>query len=140
MSTGQANAGDGPQSILFSTFRLDRRSGQLTRAGTPIPLRAKTWALLLYLAERPGVLITRDELMDALWSGIAVTPDALTKSISELRQALGDEPAAPRFIETVHRRGVRFIAETQVAGSWSQVPGYENDRAGTGDWQPRKGI
>ncbi len=108
MNSDDAKTGEGLQSMVFSSFRLDRRTGQLTRDGTPIPLRAKTWALLLYLVERPGVLVTRDELLDALWPGVAVTPDTLTKSISELRRALGDEPATPRYIETVHRRGVRF--------------------------------
>jgi DNA-binding winged helix-turn-helix (wHTH) protein len=96
--------------IVFSSFRLDRKSGVLTHAGIPVPLRAKTWAVLVYLAERPGVLVTREELLNAVWPGVAVTPDTLTKSIGELRRALGDEQAAPRFIETVHRRGVRFVA------------------------------
>src|SRR5437868_3560419 len=52
------------QPMVFSPFRLDRSTGQLTRDGIPVPLRAKTWALLLYLIERPGVLLTRDELLD----------------------------------------------------------------------------
>jgi DNA-binding winged helix-turn-helix (wHTH) protein len=98
-----------PESILFSSFRVDRRSGELTRAGTPIPLRPKTWSVLLYLAERPGALVTRDELLDAVWPDVAVTPDTLTKSIGELRLALGDDAARPRFIATVHRRGFRFL-------------------------------
>src|SRR5262245_39175149 len=107
-----AEVDDRPRPIVFSPFRLDRRSGQLTRAGVPVPLRAKTWAVLLYLAERPGVLGTREEVLDAVWPGIAVTPDTLTKSIGELRRVFGDEQMEPRFIETVHRRGIRFVADT----------------------------
>jgi len=103
--TGGATAGMDPQSIVFSSFRLDLRGGQLTRAGAPIRLRPKTWAVLVYLAQRPGVLVTRDELLDAVWPDVAVTPDTLTKSIGEVRLALGDDSHAPRFIETVHRRG-----------------------------------
>jgi len=122
MSVGGAKGGEGSQSIVFSSFRLDRRSGQLTRAGTSIPLRAKTWAVLLYLAERPGVLVTREELLDAVWPGVAVTPDTLTKSIGELRRALGDESTTPSFIETVHRRGVRFIANTRDAAAIDSAP------------------
>src|SRR5215467_4023372 len=107
MATDEWKAGGASPFIVFSSFLLDRRSGQLTHAGTPIPLRAKTWAVLLYLAERPGVLVTREERLDAVWPGVAVTPDTLTQSIGELRRALGDDSTTARFIETVHRRGVR---------------------------------
>src|SRR5215467_6331814 len=112
MATDEWKAGGASPFIVFSPFRLDRRSGQLTRAGTPIPLRAKTWAVLLYLAERPGVLVTREELLDSLWPGVAVTPNTLLQSVGELRRVLGDQSTVPRFIETVHRRGIRFIADT----------------------------
>jgi len=78
--------------------------------GANVPLRPKTWSVLLYLAQRPGALVSRDEILDAVWPDVAVTPDTLTKSIGELRIALGDDPKAPRFIETAHRRGFRFLA------------------------------
>lgn len=98
--------------IVFTPFVLDRRGARLLRDGASIPLRPKTFGVLVYLAERPGELVTKDELLDALWPGIAVTPDTLNKSIGELRVALGDDTRAPRFVETVHRRGFRFIAAT----------------------------
>jgi DNA-binding winged helix-turn-helix (wHTH) protein len=101
--------------ITFGPFRLDPGSGRLWRGRGAIPLRPKTWAVLLHLAARPGVLVSRDELLDAIWPDTAVTPDTLNKSIGELRIALGDDRRAPRFIETVHRRGFRFVAETQPA-------------------------
>ena len=101
---------DSPLAITFSPFRLDLRRGLLLRGTKPIPLRPKTWAVLLYLAERPGVLVAKNELLDALWPDVAVTPDTLNKSIGELRVALGDDSRAPRFIQTVNRRGYRFIA------------------------------
>jgi tetratricopeptide (TPR) repeat protein len=85
------------------------------RGSQVIPLRPKTWSVLLYLAERPGALVTKDELFDALWPDVAVTPDTLNKSIGELRAALGDDSHVPRFIETVTRRGFRFIAATEAA-------------------------
>ena len=82
-----------------------------------IPLRPKTWAVLLYLAERPGALVTKDELFDALWPDVAVTPDTLNKSIGELRVALGDDsrPAlhrdrAPARL-SLHRRDARGRAD-----------------------------
>jgi len=118
-----------PEPIVFPPFRLDRRGGELTRAGRPLPLRPKTWAVLLYLAERPGALVTKEELLDAVWPDVAVTPDTLTKSIGELRLALGDDAATPRFIATVHRRGFRFIAATgapssahEEAPDWQETP------------------
>lgn len=95
--------------LAFSAFTIDLRGGQLLCAGRPVPLRPKTWAVLVYLAQRPGTLISRDELLDAVWPDVAVTPDTLTKSIGELRVALGDDTRQPRFIETVHRRGFRFL-------------------------------
>src|SRR5215470_7008986 len=100
------------ESPAFGPFRLDLRAGQLTRDGRPILLRPKTWAVLVYLVERPGVLVSRDELLDSIWRDVAVTPGTLTKSIGELRVALSDDPKTPRFIETVHRRGFRFIGGT----------------------------
>ena len=119
--------------IMFLSFCLDRRGGRLTCAGKPIPVRRKTWAVLLHLVERPGVLVTKGELLDAVWPDTAVTPDVLIRSIRELRIALGDDSRKPRCVETVHRRGYRFIAETQVAGSGSPVLGVREDKPETRD-------
>ncbi len=96
--------------ITFAPYRLDLRAGRLLRGNEPIALRPKSWSLLLYLAERPGVLVNKNELLDALWADVAVTESVLSKSIGELRVALGDSFKAPRLIETVSRRGFRFIA------------------------------
>jgi DNA-binding winged helix-turn-helix (wHTH) protein len=109
--------------LAFSAFTLDLRGGQLIRAGRPVPLRPKTWAVLVYLAQRPGTLISRDELLDALWPDVAVTPDTLTKSIGELRVALGDDTRRPRFIETVHRRGFRFLDTPRGAATAAAAGG-----------------
>lgn len=109
--------GEPPAEMRFGAFRLDVRAGLLYRGAQPLPLRPKTWAVLLHLARRPGALVSRDELLDAVWPNVAVTPDTLTKSIGELRQILGDDPSAPRFIATVHRRGFRFIAASEPAAT-----------------------
>jgi DNA-binding winged helix-turn-helix (wHTH) protein len=79
-----------------------------------VPLRPKTWALLRYLAERPQVLIPKDQVLNAVWGSIAVSDDALTRTVSELRRTLADDARTPRFIQTVHRRGFRFIAATEA--------------------------
>jgi DNA-binding winged helix-turn-helix (wHTH) protein len=100
----------------------------LVRDGRTIPLRPKTWGVLLYLAQRPGMLVSKDELLDVVWPDVAVTPDTLTKSIGELRAALGDDAKTPTCIETVHRRGFRFIARPPGAGSKSSVSAFEQSQ------------
>lgn len=99
-----------PAIIDFQPFQLDLRAGQLCREGTSVALRPKTFAVLQYLAERPGELLTKQVLLDAVWGGLAVSEDVVRLSVGELRAALGDDRAAPRFIETVPRRGYRFVA------------------------------
>src|SRR5262249_7575420 len=96
--------------ISFPPFRLDRTNEQLWRDDAPIPIRRKNLALLSYLAERRGQLVTKEELLEALWPGTYVTDVVLKVCINELRQGLGDDPRTPRFIETGHRRGYRFVA------------------------------
>ncbi len=96
--------------IDFPPYRLDLRDERLWRDQRAVALRPKTWALLRYLAEHPNVLVEKDELVIAVWGDVAVSDDALTRTISELRRKLHDDPRAPRFIQTVHRRGFRFIA------------------------------
>ena len=110
------------EAVAFGTFRIDLRASQLFDGERAVPLRPKTWAVLLYLAERPKVLVTRDELLDAIWPDVAVTPDTLNKSIGELRLALGDDSRTPRFLETVHRRGFRFIASRAAADEPAPTP------------------
>jgi DNA-binding winged helix-turn-helix (wHTH) protein len=63
------------------------------------------------MAEHPEVLVSKDELVRSVWGPIAVSDDALTRTVAELRRRLGDDAHTPRVIETVHRRGFRFIAE-----------------------------
>lgn len=95
----------------FGDFSFDPAAAELRRTGSVIPLRAKTLALLEYLVRRRGEVVSRAELMAALWPGTAVTDVVLNVCISELRGALGEDARAPRYIQTVHRRGFRFAAE-----------------------------
>ena len=99
--------------ISFGDFQLDRRTRRLRHRGSERPLRAKSSAVLLYLAEHPNRLVTHAELQRAVWPGTAVSPSVLRVSISEIRAALGAE--ADRFLTTVPRRGYRFTVETGVA-------------------------
>jgi len=100
----------GSPSYRFGPFVADGAAYRLLRGADPVELSPKALDLLFLFAARPGRLVTKDDLLQALWPGIAVTDNAITQVVSELRQALGDEPASPRFIETVPRRGYRFIA------------------------------
>ncbi len=117
----------GPDGVIeFPPYRLDPRSGRLWHGDRPVELRPKAWALLCYLAERPGALVTKEELHAAVWGDTVVSDDTLTQTLGELRRALRDDPRAPRVIETVHRRGVRFIARlhatpADTAGAVSAV-------------------
>jgi pimeloyl-ACP methyl ester carboxylesterase/DNA-binding winged helix-turn-helix (wHTH) protein len=99
----------------FHPFRLDSVSGQLYGGSGPIPLAPKALSLLEYLVDRPGRLIPKTELLDALWPGVFVGDGALKVCIRQIRRALGDDAEAPKFIETAHRRGYRFIASVTSA-------------------------
>lgn len=98
----------------FGAFTFDCVSYRVTHGAHVVNLTPKLLDLLLYLLERPAMLVTKDELLDALWPGANVTQNALAQAISELRQALGDDAASPQFIRTVARRGYRFIAPVTI--------------------------
>jgi DNA-binding winged helix-turn-helix (wHTH) protein len=104
-------------SLCFGEFRLDGASGTLSRDGRHQHLTPKAFDLLRFLIERPGELVTKEALFAAIWPGITVTDDALTRCIGELRRALGDDPRRPTFLETVHRRGFRFLARVTADGA-----------------------
>src|ERR1700722_8051150 len=95
---------------LFKTFRLDAANHLLWRNGDRVPLAPKAFDLLAYLVEHAGRLVTQDEILEALWSGTYVNPEVLRKYILEIRRTLGDRPDNPTFIETVPKRGYRFVA------------------------------
>lgn len=105
-----SNLGKPPRPATFGPFRLDPDRHRLWRGQSAIALRPKSWDVLCYLIEHAGVLVTKEALHEAIWHGAAVSEDSLTQCIGELRRVLGDSARRPRFIETVHRRGFRFIA------------------------------
>ena len=100
-------------SYKFGPFLVDGGAYRLMKSGENVPLSPKIIDLLLFLAARPSVLVSKDELFNALWPDVAVTDNALTQAISELRQALGDDAANPRYVQTVARRGYRFISPVE---------------------------
>lgn len=103
-----------PLHVRPDPIRLDLQRGVLLRGDRAVPLRPKTWSVLVYLASRPGTLVSRDDLLRAVWPDVAITDETVGKSISELRAALGDDHRVPRFIETVNRRGYRLLADLRA--------------------------
>jgi predicted ATPase len=108
--------------IDFPPFRLDPADERLWRGDAPVHLRPKSFRVLRYLVERPGHLVTTNELLDAVWPGVAVSGETLTQVIAELRRALGDHAHHPLFIQTIHRRGFRFIAGVQPSRVGNKIP------------------
>jgi len=108
----QTNAAS--QRIKFGCFEADLRSAELTKQGKRIMLQEQPFRLLAMLIERRGELVTREEVRQKLWPNTIVDFDhGLNKAISKIRDALGDSAEKPRFIETVARRGYRFLADVR---------------------------
>ena len=96
--------------VRFNEFQLDEANASLLFRGRPVALAPTPFALLCAQARRPGTLLTKHALLDEVWGHQFVTDSVLKTAISDLRMVLEDDPRQPRFIETVSRRGYRFIA------------------------------
>src|SRR5215510_870159 len=101
----------------FHPFRLDATNRCLWRADARVPLSPKAFAVLCYLVEHRGRLLSQNELLDAAWRNLEVQPEILKKYILEIRKALGDDADAPTYIETLPRLGYRFIAEVHESAA-----------------------
>ena len=112
-----------PVHVHFDEFELDEANARLLCNGRAVALAPTPFNLLCALARRSGVLLTKGALLDAVWGHQFVTESVLKTAISDLRAALGDNPRKPRFIETVSRRGYRFIAKPAEAPAAQSVPG-----------------
>jgi DNA-binding winged helix-turn-helix (wHTH) protein/predicted ATPase len=125
--------GQSDQAVRFGPYTFEASIGELRRGRRVIRLTPKAAAVLSTLVSRAGALVTKDGLFDAVWPGVAVSDAALTSCIQELRDALGDDARRPRYIETVHRRGYRFVAPVPEAraygGALLRVPEHLVGRA-----------
>jgi DNA-binding winged helix-turn-helix (wHTH) protein len=108
--------------VRFDAFELDEPNALLLRDGTPITLAPRPFGLLCSLARRPGALLTKNALLDEVWGHQYLSESVLRTAITELRTVLGDDPREPRFIETVSRRGYRFIAATIPVSATAPEP------------------
>jgi DNA-binding winged helix-turn-helix (wHTH) protein/tetratricopeptide (TPR) repeat protein len=107
--------------VHFPPFRLDLEDERLWRASESLRLTPRAFATLRYLVQHPGRLVTKAELIEAVWPQVHVGEAVLKGCISEIRQAIQDSAGAPRVIETVHRRGYRFV------GALGSPPGGADD-------------
>ena len=103
--------------VRFDAFELDEPNALLLRDGKAVTLAPRPFGVLCALARRPGSLLTKHALLDDVWGHQFVTESVLKTAVSEVRAALDDDPKQPRYIETVSRRGYRFIAATIGASS-----------------------
>src|SRR5262249_26274718 len=100
--------------FVFASFRLDSVNQELWQGEELVPLRPKLFFVLRHLVEHAGRLVTREELRAAAWSTTVVSESVLRGTIRELRDVLGDDATAARFVETVPHRGYRFVAPVTV--------------------------
>ena len=114
--------------LTFGSFRLDEANECLWRDSQTIALRPKAYAVLRYLVEHPGVLVTKQQLLDDVWPDTFVSDAVLKDSIRQLRDALGDDSKSPQYIETAHRRGYRFIAQITAPAAEHDSKGSDEPR------------
>ena len=103
-----------PRLIRFGIFELDLQSGELRKSGLKLKLTGLPFQVLAILLEHPGAVVTREELQKRLWPDTFVDVDhSLNTAINKIREVLGDSAESPRFVETLPRRGYRFIGELE---------------------------
>jgi DNA-binding winged helix-turn-helix (wHTH) protein/TolB-like protein/Flp pilus assembly protein TadD len=104
----------GGELFRFGTFEINAATGELRRNGSVVRLQPQPFKVLLLLARNPGEIVDRDQLRREIWGGTTVDFDrSLNVAIAQIRSALGDDPENPRFIQTVPRRGYRFLATVE---------------------------
>ena len=108
-----------PRTLRFGVFEINVRSGELWKQGRKVRLEGQPVQILLCLLENPGELVTRDELRQRLWPADTYVnfEHGLNAAVKRLRQALNDSAGNPRFVETLPRRGYRFLAPVQAVNA-----------------------
>src|SRR5215467_13788149 len=119
--------------VRFGVFEVDLQEEELRKSGIRIKLQDQPFQILTMLLDRPGQTVTRDELRQKLWPADTFVDfdHSLNSSIKKLREALGDDSENPRFIETLHRRGYRFVAPVDGFLTPAIPPGEQSPRGAT---------
>ena len=121
-----------PTRTKIGDWTLDAERNELARDGQSVRLEPKVIEVLAFLAQRPGRVVPREELLSAVWPGVVVGDDTLTQAIIKLRKALGDDAHRPRYIETISKRGYRLIAPVEESSP--------ETAGGTKTRMPRRGA
>lgn len=119
-TTAPEDETQGVERLAFGPFLLDPETGRLSEGERVVPLAPKPFETLLYLARRPGKVVSKAELIEALWPDTYVTEDVLVQSIVEIRKALGDHAKDPRYVQTLPRRGYQFLETVRTVGPEGQ--------------------
>jgi transcriptional activator of cad operon len=105
-------------SLRIGAWRVSPSSGQISREGETVRVEARSMRLLLCLAEHAGQVVSIDDLLEQVWTGVIVTPDSVYQAVTSLRRLLGDDPKQPGYIATVPRLGYRMVAQV---GPWTDA-------------------
>ncbi len=108
--------------LHFDDFRVQPLNYKIFQADRALSLEPKTFQILIFLLENHDRVVEKRELLDAIWKDVVVTENALTREVGKLRKALGDDPKSPKYIETVHTRGYRFIAQVRTEEAGPELP------------------
>jgi TolB-like protein/DNA-binding winged helix-turn-helix (wHTH) protein/Tfp pilus assembly protein PilF len=141
VATHEAEAATGCSNgrrFVFADFEVDLQRGSLARGGEEIALRPKSFAMLLYLLEHAGQLVSRADLLDAVWPGVVVTDDSVAQCLIELRRALGDDDRT--MIRTVPRRGLIFEVPVEVEGAAATPVTKSRSAAARHGWKLAAGM
>ena len=114
--------------VRFGTFEVDLRTGELRKAGVKLRFGGQPFQVLAILLERPGDIVTRDELQKRLWPDTFVDVDGnLNTAINKIREVLGDSAESPRYVETLPRRGYRFIQPVEATTNGVEATGVSSE-------------
>src|SRR5258708_1038918 len=105
--------------LRIGAWCVDPKSGQISRDGETSRVEARTMRLLLWLAGHQGEVVSIDDLLDQVWSGVSVSPDSVYQAVASLRRLLCDDPKRPTYIATVPRLGYRMVA---AVSPWLEPP------------------